>query len=167
MQFHTKKISKIAILSAVAIVLQGLENIIIITPIIPGGKVGLANIVTIVSMQLFGFVPTFILVIIRTLIGSLLFGGLSSFIYSFAGAVFALIFMSLSKNIKGITYIGIGIIGAFTNNLGQVLVSCLILKNISIISYIATLGIISIFTGAIIGLISTYVLNSLEKRGNF
>lgn len=72
----TKKLAVIAILVAQASVLHYLESMFPSPLPIPGVKLGLANIITLVALVVFDFKTALQITVLRTILGSLLSGTL-------------------------------------------------------------------------------------------
>ncbi len=166
MQFRTKKMVLCAVLVALGIGLQIIESMIP-TPInLPGGKLGLANIVTVILLYTLEERSALCCAVLRAFIGSVLYSGVTSVIYSVAGAVFAAMMMILAKRIaKGhLTHIGISVIGAFFHNVAQVCVAVVLFSNVWIFTYLPILGIASSITGVFTGYAAKYACEYLKKR---
>ena len=99
---NLRKTVRIAMLLALSIVLGLIESSIpIINNIIPGIKLGIVNAVVIIVLYLYGFKEALFLSITRVFLLGMIRTGLFNiiFFFSLSGALFSLIFMSLSKNI--------------------------------------------------------------------
>ncbi len=167
----TKKMVFIGLLIAQAMVLNYVEGFIPIPLGIPGAKIGLANIVTVISLYTLAPKTTFFIVLGRTLLSTLLFGNVSVFLYSFSGALLSFMVMALIyKKLKDKVSIPmLSIIGAIFHNVGQVLMASLIIQNPRlIVVYLPILIIIAIPTGLFVGLASKTLLSYLQiDRFNF
>ncbi len=165
MQFRTKKIVLCAVLVALGIGLQIVESMLFIPINLPGGKLGLANIVTVILLYTLEEKSAICCAVLRAFIGSVLYSGVTSAIYSVAGAIVAAVMMILAKRIaKGhFTHIGISVIGAFFHNAAQVCVAAILLSNVWIFTYLPILGIASSITGVFTGYAAKYACRYLEK----
>ena len=87
------------ILVALAFIFSYIEALIPI-PIgpIPGMKLGLANMIVLVSLYTIGIKSAFTISIIRILLVSFTFGNLNSMLYSLAGGIVSFLLMILLKN---------------------------------------------------------------------
>lgn len=124
----TKKIALLSVLMALGIVLNGLENVLLpwtILPV-PGAKIGLANIVSLLILLLADLKTALTLSILRIIIVNALTGtiGTPVFPLSLGGAVLSLSLMKLARSALGekLSLIGLSIIGAIGHNLGQMAV---------------------------------------------
>jgi heptaprenyl diphosphate synthase len=126
---------------------------------IPGGKLGLANIATLIALDIFGLPTLMLISVVRASLGAFLSGGLMAVFYSLSGAILSTLVMwpvhrsGVIKR-KTITKFGVGVLGAVAHNIGQILVAILLLKSVAILSYLPILLITSAFSGAITGWVS-------------
>jgi heptaprenyl diphosphate synthase len=155
----------ISIFVAQALVLHIIERLIPVPFLTPGAKLGLANIITVISLYLFTLKDAFLIVIIRVVLATLVGGSLSGFFYSIAGGVLSLFAMYCIKKVGGenISIIGISVVGSFFHNLGQVAVAALIVQNIIIISYLPILMLAGVGTGIFVGFTANFLYGYLKK----
>lgn len=162
---NTRRITLIGIFVAQALVLHVIERLIPVPFLTPGAKLGLANIITVISLYIFSFKDAFLIVIIRVIMATLIGGSLSGFLYSIVGGLFSLLAMASIKKIGGenISIIGVSVFGAFFHNLGQVFVAALIVQNIIIISYLPILMLAGVGTGIFVGFTANFLYGYLKK----
>jgi len=171
MNVNTKKITLISILISQAIILGYFERFIPINFIVPGAKLGLANIVTLISLFLLTFKETTFIMVSRVILLSFMFGSLPGIIYGLSGGILALTAMYIAIKTGKISIIGVSIIGAVFHNIGQLIIAAIIINNINIFYYLPLLLIVAIPTGIFIGLTSKFLLKYLKstnliKNGN-
>lgn len=161
----SKKVARLSILISVAIILSIIENYLPLPFIVPGAKIGLANIVTMVGIISIGYKDTFVIMIIRIIIGSIFGGGPSGMIYSLSGGLLSFITMVFIKEIfnEKVSAVGISVTGAVFHNIGQVLVASFILNNMLIFSYLPMLTVVGTFSGIFVGMSTNYFLSHLNK----
>lgn len=161
----TQKMMFISILVAQAIVLYIVELMIPVPFITPGAKLGLANIVTVVSLYSLGFYDTLLVVLLRIILSTLLVGSLSSFFFSISGGILSIVAMYFVKELgkENISIIGVSVMGSVFHNIGQILIAAITVQNIRIISYLPILMIAGIGTGIFVGLTSKFMLQYLKK----
>ncbi|OOM70727.1 heptaprenyl diphosphate synthase component I [Clostridium sp. BL-8] len=137
----TRKMVFLSLLVSQGLVLHIIESMIPVPFITPGAKLGLANIVTVVSLYLFGEIETFMVIIVRLLLSSVLGGSISSLLYSIAGALFSFIVMALIKRVgrDKVSIIGVSSAGAVFHNIGQITIAALIVQNVNVSLYIPIL----------------------------
>lgn len=166
-----RKIIFLSILTVLALIISLFESIIPIPFIVPGMKLGLSNIVILVTLVCFGFKDTIVVAMLKSVLQVLVTGMVSSFLYSFIGVIFSVISMGfilkINKKNNYLSLIGISEIGAFAFNIGQILVASIILNNYKIFSLLPFLVFTGIFTGYFVGIAATFISNKLKKVLNF
>jgi heptaprenyl diphosphate synthase len=162
---RTQKMTFISVLVAQALVLYILERSIPVPFIAPGAKLGLSNIITVVSLYSLSLKDTFAVIVLRVLLSTLVGGSVSSLLYSIAGGLLSLITMYAMKKLgkNNVSIIGVSIVGAFFHNVGQVIIAGLIIHNINIILYLPILTVAGMGTGFFVGITSSYLLMLLKK----
>lgn len=158
-----------ALLLSFAIAIHTLEAAIPIPLPVPGAKLGLANIITILTLSLFGIGSGFTLAVLRSLLGSLLIGTFLGFgfILSVSGASISALAMGalLSLREKGyISLISVSICGAVAFNVVQLTAASIIVQNFLLWrGYLPFLLLIALPTGFFTGLAAAY-LEKLTER---
>lgn len=147
---------------ALAMILSYLENLVPINVAVPGIKLGLANLVTIVALCKLGIRHTIIISVGRIILSGLLFGNPLVIIYSLAGATLSIIVMCLVRKIKIFTVTGVSICGAVSHNFGQLIVAAILLENTKIFYYMAVLSVFGAVAGALIGILAGYILKNIR-----
>lgn len=149
-------------LMALAMVLSYMESFIPLVIAVPGVKIGLANIVTLIALYKLGMKDALIISIGRILLSGILFGNLTVIIYSLAGAAFSLAAMKLGMGIKRLSVTGISILGGVFHNLGQVLAAAFLLQNGNILYYLAVLFIAGTIAGTGTGILTGVLLLKID-----
>ncbi len=151
-----KRLVFIGLFISLALTLNYFERFIPIAITMPGVKLGLANVVSLVALSLFSLPEVLAIVIIRTLLSATFYGSISALMFSMAGGVLSLLGMwALMKlKLESISTIGISIFGALCHNVGQVTVAVVILQSVAIYSYLPILLVSSLVTGVIIGIVA-------------
>ncbi len=168
-------IYRIALLVSMACVLQISESLV--PHPIPGLRLGLANMLTLVALVTLGFKYAFQVAVYRTVLSSFVVGTFMSptFILSFSGAVMSSIAMgslywlsSFSKRYR-FSIIGISIFGALTHNMVQLFLAYLILvKHKGVFVFLPWLSIGAVVMGWITGAVAANVcrrVTELRKLG--
>lgn len=160
----TKKLTFLSILIAQALALHVLERFFPIPVPVPGVKLGLANIITLFTIIIFGFREAVIVVVGRTFLGSLFGGGPTIFLFSVIGSLLSTLIMTiLYKNFSKIFSIPtISIMGAVFHNIGQITVASFIVANFNLFYYLPVLLISGVITGLFIGLTVQFTLQPLK-----
>lgn len=163
-----KKVNKLtltSILLTLALALSYMERFFPLQMLIPlpGVKMGLANIVSLVALYLLGAKYAFSILVVRSLLTSVFAGSVTSFLFSVSGGILAILVMSLSKRVKFFSVYGVSILGAAAHNIGQIACAMILMNSVYIASYLTYLLIISLFTGFAVGLLSSGVIKALLK----
>mgnify|MGYP003880864619 CR=1 FL=1 len=148
-----------------ALVLHYIENFF--PPLAPGAKLGLANILTLVTLHVFGFKEAMTVVIIRSILGPMLGGSPTGILYSLAGGILSCLVMSVlyCRIPQYFTLMGISVAGAVFHNIGQMLTASLLYGTIGILfTYLPILMISSVITGNFIGLAVKYIIKFLDNK---
>lgn len=162
----SKNLVLVAILAAFGSILGLFEQMIPLPFIVPGLRLGFSNIVVLVGLIAFGLKNGMIISFLKSILLMLLSGNVSSFMYSFSGALlsaFAMI-IAIKYGRKVFSIIGVSLIGSAFHNIAQVLVSTIVLKNFMMFSYLPILLILGIFTGFFVGLSSDFIIKTLSKN---
>lgn len=166
-----KKLIFLSLLVSIGLALSIIETMMPLPFVAPGAKLGLSNIVILITMVLFGSREALIVGLLKSLVFTLATGSVSSLFYSLSGAILSLLIMYfIYVNFQqAFSLIGVSIFGAVAHNFAQVLVASLMMNNFRIFSYYPILMLTSLFTGYFVGLASIYIVDNLKKhiRTNF
>ena len=154
---------------AMALILSYIESLIPLPLPIPGAKIGLPNIITLVSLLTLGWPLTLLVVIARIFLSGFLFGGGFSIVYSLGGGLLSLLVMSLLLHFfkDKISIILVSVFGAITHNLGQVIVAAIVVQTTSLLLYFLCLMLLAIPTGLFIGITARELMRLLNKTTIF
>ena len=136
------------IFTALALILGYVELLIPIHFGIPGAKLGLANLITILVLYKMGWKEAFLLSVARVVLGGFIFSNLFSILYSLAGGILSLIVMGILKKTGKFTVVGVSVCGGQTYEVGY---------------YFPVLLIAGLLTGMLIGMISAEVLKRTKN----
>lgn len=158
-----KEIAYCAILITLALALSFMERFIPLQALIPlpGIKLGLANLVTLVALYLFKPKYAFWILIPRCLLGAIFGGGLTGLLFSLCGGLLALGIMVLARKAPIFSVCGVSILGAAAHNIGQILAAMALLGSVYIGAYLPYLLGISILTGLLTGTLCGGILKFL------
>lgn len=157
---NTKKIVFLAIMLSIAIVVSIVESMI---PVfwVPGAKLGLANIVTLVILYVYGKKDALMILVLRILLVGLLRGTflMPGFFLSVSGGMLAYILMVGFKQMKVFSIVGVSVTGSLGHSLGQILMAVVLLSTPELIYYFPIIFFISIPTGIFTGYVSLVFLD--------
>lgn len=149
----SKKIAYCGLLTTVALLLSYVERMLAIPMIVPGMKLGLANVAVLIALYILDNKTAFSISILRILISALLFTGFASFLYSASGALLSFTVMAFCKKTNIFSMIAVSILGGISHNIGQIIIACIIVENIGLFYYMPFLIILGIATGFITGIL--------------
>lgn len=156
----TNILSETALLTSLALVFGYAESLVPMPFTLPGMKLGLSNIVILFALLRLGKKNAFIILVLKVLLSSLLFSGMSPFIYSAAGGIFAYAAMIAASKF-GMSVRGIGMAGAVFHNMGQVAAACAVLRSFAPTSYLAYLIPLGLAVGFVTGSVADISLKKL------
>ncbi len=165
-----QKIYKIALLVSISCVLQIAESVI--PHPIPGLRLGLANIMTLIALVTLGFKASLEVAILRTILSSFMIGTFMSptFILSFSGALVSTLAMGFFYWLARIqrhyrlSIVGISIVGAFSNNMIQLYLAYLILvRRKGIFVFFPWLSIGALAMGWVTGIAAASICLKLKE----
>ena len=161
---RNEKLTKMAMLVALAMIFSYVESLIPINFGIPGMKLGVANLVTVTGLYFLELPEVFLVVVMRILLTGFLFGNGMSIIYSLAGGILSLLMMAVIKRINGFSVIGVSIMGGVSHNIGQIIVASIVVENLKLVYYLPALLIAGAVTGFIMGILSKKILPIVQKE---
>ena len=163
MKLTTKQLTLCAVLTAMALALSYLENFFPLSLAIPipGVKLGLANIVTVFALYVLGPGQAMLILLARCLLGAVFAGNMNALIFSLLGGVSAMLMMILLSRRRRLSVYGVSVGGAAAHNCGQVAAAVLTLGNTAPFYYLPVLLGVSLFTGALTGLVTACLFRAL------
>ena len=164
-----KQISLSAVLIALALALSYTERFIPLQLLIPlpGVKLGLANVVTLIALYMLGKKDAFTILLIRCVLGAVFGGGITGLLFSLAGGLLSMSVMALCKDASCFSVYGVSILGAAAHNIGQILAAMLLMHSAYIGVYLAYLLVVALFTGFATGAACAGVLQILKTVNIF
>lgn len=156
----TVRLTTLSMLIATAMILSYAESRIPAFVAVPGVKIGLANVATVFTLCLLGRKEAVAVSLVRVLLSALLFGSVSTLLYSAAGAVLSLAVMILTE--RFFTTVGTSVAGGVAHNIGQILAAAFLAGSPAIVGYLPVLLISGTVAGAVIGIASGVLLARLR-----
>ena len=157
-----RKIALLGVITAATIVIAIAESFIPSIGI-PGVKLGLANIMILITLYELGILEALGISIARVLVVSLARGTFLSmgFLMSLTGAAFSLgIMILLYLVIKQFSIIGVSVVGSLFHVFGQMLIASIYLGTTFVIYYLPIVSISAIITGVLVGVIAKLIINT-------
>lgn len=160
----SKRIARMGLLTALALIIFTIEAQIPPPVPIPGIKLGLANIITVYAMFALSPKDTLLILMCRILLGSVFTGQLMSLFYSLSGGILCYIAMLIMRRIVTDKQIWVcSVIGAMAHNIGQIIAAILIAQTPQLILYLPVLMFSGIIAGLFTGLCAQFVVGRLKK----
>ena len=162
----SKRLALCAVLAAVALTIFVAESQIPPVVPMPGVKLGLANIVTLVAMVLLGRRAALAVLAVRLILGAAFTGGFSAFMFSAVGGLFAYIVMAALVGVfpEKMLWV-VSVLAALAHNAGQILVAVFVTGTPGIAVYILILAASGVVTGAFTGLAGMFLIRAVRKSG--
>lgn len=160
----TKQIAQFGLLTSMMLVLGLVERQFMIVPGIPGIRLGLSNTVLLYALVLISRRGAWLLMVLKVLLGGLLYAGISGLLYSAVGGALSMIGMTLMLAVPGIGLVGVSVVGAVLHMAGQLAVSRFLLGGWAALAQAPILLVAAVVTGVITGVIATAVCRILSKH---
>lgn len=159
----TRKLTFMALLTAIALTIFMIEGQIPPLVPIPGIKLGLANIVTVFAVFALGSKEAAMILFVRVFLGAVFAGNFSTILYSGAGGLCAILATIGLKRILTVKQLWVaGAVGAIAHSIGQMAMAIAITATPGLAAYLPLMIACSIVTGVFTGLCAQLLLN----RGN-
>ena len=159
-----RKMMMLAMLAVIALTIFMVEAQIPLPLPIPGIKLGLANIVTVYAVFVWGPGEALLILLTRILLGALFAGQVMSLMYSLAGGALALLVMAGLRRILSQKQIWLaGVLGAMAHNIGQLAVAVLITQTPGLVVYLPFLLIAGALAGCFTGVCAQAAMGHLDK----
>lgn len=163
----TRHLILLSLFVAIASALHMAEALIPVPVPVPGIKLGLANIVSLAAVVMFGWQSALLVTLIRIVIAAL-FGGTFlgvTFMLSLSGATISTLAMAAfhKKWCPPFSLIGVSIIGAVTHNIVQIVTAALLVSSMNLLWYLPYLVLFAIPMGLITGITLHYFLAKLSR----
>ena len=160
-----KHISLCGVLIALALALSYTERFIPLQFLIPlpGAKLGLANIVTLIALYTLRRRYAIAILLCRCFLGAVFGGGFTGLVFSCCGGLLALGAMLLAQQSGFFSVYGVSILGAAAHSIGQILAAMVLMRSYYIVAYLPYLLLAAIATGLLTGSLCVSVLRILPK----
>lgn len=160
-----RKLTVSALYTTLSLAVYAVESAIPPLVPLPGIRLGLANIVTLILLQHSAPEDAFWVLTARLLLSALLFGQALSLLYSLAGGVLSFAVMYLSNRLlqKKLPFLT-GALGGLFHNLGQLLAAFAITATAGVFAYLPYLAVSGILAGLFTGLCAHFAGRYLLPR---
>lgn len=160
----TRKLALMALLTAIALTIFMIESQLPPPVPVPGVKLGLANIITLMTMLLLGRKEAGAVLTVRIIMGAVFSGSPASLLYSAAGGFLAYIVMCLTVNRFSEKQLWIvSALAGVAHNAGQLLSCVLIVQTPGVLAYGPILAASGVISGCFTGFAAMYLLKALRE----
>lgn len=160
----TYRIALVALLTAVSLIVFVVENAF--PPLIlPGAKLGLANLFTLLALVILTPIDALFIFLIRAVLGNIITGNPSALLYSIPAGLIALAVSAILVRscMDKLSIVSISVASAVIHNVVQNLVFCLTSGSTAVLSYTPYLAMLGVLSGVIVGLTAYFILRYLPK----
>ena len=166
MSEKVRKLTELAVLTAVSLIIFVIELQIPNPFPIPGIKLGLANIITVYAVYHYKAHEVAAMVAVRLLLGAVFSGNFMALIYSASGAFLCLVGMLLLRRFIDEKHLWLAsVFGALLHNTGQMAAALLVMQTPSLLLYYPFLVVSGCLAGLFTGLCAQMILPRLKKAG--
>ena len=160
----TGRVTRLALLTAIALTIFMAEAQIPALTTIPGVKLGLANIVTVYAMFAMGPGDALLVLSGRVFLGAVFSGQPMTLIYSAAGGLLSWCVLCLLRRLLTEEQIWLASpVAAIFHNLGQLLAAAAVLRSWAVMAYLPYLIIAAVIAGLFTGIAAQMLLKRLKK----
>ena len=163
MNLKYKKLTVLALSVSLAMILSFVESLIPPLAMIPGVKIGLANIVTVFLLYTLGVRAAGAVSLVRVLLSALLFGNVQSLIFSLSGAILSFVIMIIAKHLLPFGTVGVSVLGAIAHNAGQIIAAVIVMETMGVAYYFVPLVVSGTLGGVFVGFIAAVITSRLRK----
>ena len=158
----SKRVAFGGVMVALAFVFSYIEFLLPLPIGIPGMKLGLANLVVLLCLYILGAPMAVAISVVRVFLATFIFGSVSGMLYSLAGAALSFLLMWPCSRCKGISPVGVSMLGGVMHNVGQLIVAFWMLGVSGVLYYVGPLLIAGAVTGFVVGIATRMLLPRME-----
>lgn len=159
----TRDLTRLALLTALALVLGWAESLFPLAPGLPGLRLGLGNTVLLYALYLLPLPAAWLLLGGKVLLSGLLYAGFTATLFSLAGGMLSLLGMTLLRRCPGFSLLGVSMAGGVLHNVGQLLAASVLVGPEVFLLYGPILLPAGLIAGAVTGIIARLILRTLER----
>lgn len=160
---HARRLARVSLLCACALVLSYLETMIPLPVAVPGIKLGLANVAVVVALYTLDVKSAAAVALVKVFASGFLFGSPMMLVYSLGGTVLAFIGMVALAAVPGVGLVPVSMLAAVLHNVGQLGVAAMALQTSAVFINLGVLGVAACVTGGITGAVAEGALAGIEQ----
>ncbi len=158
-----KNVAQYGMLIALAFVFSYVEAMIPLPLPVPGMKLGLANLVSVVGLYTVGLAGTAVTALVRIVLVGFTFGNTFSMIYSLAGGLMSMMVMAGAKKSGWFGTAGVSILGGVFHNVGQLAVAAYVTRTAGVFAYFPVLMAAGVVAGMVIGMLGGWIVERIKS----
>ena len=160
---HARRLARVSLLCACALVLSYLETMIPLPVAVPGIKLGLANVAVVVALYTLDVKSAAAVALVKVFASGFLFGSPMMLVYSLGGTVLAFIGMVALAAVPGVGLVPVSMLAAVLHNVGQLGVAAMALQTPAVFINLGVLSVAACVTGGITGAVAEGALAGIEQ----
>lgn len=160
---HARRLARVSLLCACALVLSYLETMIPLPVAVPGIKLGLANVAVVVALYSLDAKSAAAVALVKVFASGFLFGSPMMLSYSLGGTALAFIGMVALAAVPGVGLVPVSMLAAVLHNVGQLGVAAMALQTPAVFINLGVLGVAACVTGGITGAVAEGALAGIEQ----
>lgn len=164
-KFSAKRVALLGVLCAMGLITFMIESLF--PPLfLPGAKMGISNVLSLLAVFLLGPVDAVVLIVVRTTLGSMFTGNLSTLLYSMSAGLVSVGASSLLVEFvyPKVSIVAISVVSAVVHNLTQNVVYCLVSNTPQMFAYMPWLALLGVLAGVIVGFAVWLVLRTVPLK---
>lgn len=163
--FSARRLAVLAVLTAMGLIMFVVESLF--PPLfLPGAKMGLSNIFSLLALFVLGPTEAFVSVIVRTTLGSVFTGNISTLMYSMTAGLTAVAVSSVLVEFvyPRVSIVAVSVVAAVMHNVAQNVVFCLVSNTPEMFTYMPWLALVGVLAGIIVGFAVWFILRAVPTR---
>ena len=160
---HARRLARVSLLCACALVLSYLETMIPLPVAVPGIKLGLANVAVVVALYTLDVKSAAAVALVKVFASGFLFGSPMMLAYSLGGTALAFIGMVALAAVPDVGLAPVSMLAAVLHNVGQLGVAAMALQTPAVFINLGVLGVAACVTGGITGAVAEGALAGIEQ----
>ncbi len=163
--FSARRLAYLSVITAMGLITFMIESLF--PPLfIPGAKMGLSNVFSMLALFTLGPVDALIVVLVRTTLGSVFMGNISTLLYSMSAGVVSVLVSALLVQFvyPRVSIVAISVVSAVMHNLTQNVVFCLVSNTPQMFSYMPWLALLGVVAGLVVGFAVWLILRSIPVK---
>lgn len=163
--FSARRVATLSVLTAMGLITFMIESLF--PPLfLPGAKMGISNVFSLLTLFVMGPTEALILIVVRTTLGSMFTGNMSTLMYSMTAGVTSVAVSAVLVEFvyPRVSIVAISVVAAVMHNLTQNLVFCLVSSTPEMFAYMPWLALLGVVAGIIVGFAVWFILRAVPTK---